>query len=397
MCLPVWFITMPIFTADKIHNGERWLQQGSTVETSADGTIIALHSAPHPEAIYYEGILIPGFVNTHCHLELSHMKGTVPEHTGLIPFLKRIPQQRNNYTEQQKMSARFAAYQQLSDNGVVAVGDIANTTDTLDLRAMGNLHFYTFVESIGFTEGNAPRSFDYAVQTCNAFAAQQSTTSILKQAIVPHAPYSVSSSLFRLIDHHRKDVIISIHNQESEEENKFYTSKEGNVRDLLSALGIDDSPFTPSGKSSLQTYLDWLSADHPFLLVHNTYTRRDDVQYAHSRLKEVHWCLCPNANIYIENRLPDLDMLISEGANLCIGTDSLASNHQLNILAELHTIKKHYPQTEWETLLTWATKNGARAMQMDEQIGTIAPGKKPGLVQITDLEHTGSYKINRVI
>ncbi len=383
---------MGFITAQRIHNGHKWLPEGATLELADDGAVIAIHDTPNKDTIEYDGILAPGFVNAHCHLELSHMKGLVPEHTGLIPFLKTIPKHRNDYTDEQKKSARHNAYDELVQNGVVAVGDIANTTDTLDVRALGKLNYYTFVETIGFTEANAQRAFGFAVSTYETFAAQQGEW--LKQAIIPHAPYSVSSPLFRLIDAHAGDVVISIHNQESEEENKFYTKKEGGVRDLLQSLGVDDSFFTPTGLSSLQSYLEWLSPSHPFIFVHNTYTRRQDVQFAHSRLKDVYWCLCPKANLYIENTLPDIDMFMSENANICIGTDSLASNHELSILSELTSIKERYPNISWKTLLTWGTRNGALALQMPD-IGTIEPGKKPGIVKITGID-TASPEAKRL-
>jgi len=385
---------MSFITAQHIHNGLKWLPDGTTIEVAEDGTILAIHDTPTKDTVTYEGIVTPGFVNAHCHLELSHMKGVVPEHTGLIPFLKTIPRHRNDFNDEQKKSARHNAHNELLQNGVVAVGDIANTTDTLDIRALGKLNFYTFVESIGFTEANAQKAFGFAISTYETFAAQQGPK--LKQAIIPHAPYSVSSPLFRLIDAHARDVVISIHNQESEEENKFYTKKEGGVRDLLQTLGVDDSFFTPTGLSSLQSYLQWLSPTHPFIFVHNTYTRRQDVQFAHSRLKDVYWCFCPNANLYIENTLPDIEMFMSENANICIGTDSLASNHQLSVLSELQTIKDHYPTLSWETLLTWGTRNGALAMQMQD-IGTIEIGKRPGIVQIMGLDEKATSGVKRVV
>ncbi len=380
---------MGFLTAKHIHNGHGWLPSGSVIEVSDDGLIISILDKPHPEAVFYEGILAPGFINAHCHLELSHMKGLVPEHTGLIPFLKNIPKHRNDFNAEQKKTARYNAHEELLSNGVVALGDIANTTDTLDVRAIDKLHFCTFVESIGFAEINAQKFFGFAKETYNAFAEQVGGKKRLMQSIVPHAPYSVSFSLFKLINTHRDDVLISIHNQESEEENRYFTTKEGHISDLFHSLGIDDSLFTPSGLSSLQSFTDWLSPGHPFIFVHNTYSKREDVQHAHSRIQEVYWCLCPNANLYIENTLPDIDMFISEGANICIGTDSLASNHQLCILSELYSIKERYPHLDWETLITWATRNGAYALQMQDITGTIEIGKMPGIIQINGLDNAG--------
>lgn len=374
-----------LLTAEKIHNGKGWLPPGSVVEVADDGTVTGIINGPAPGAVYYEGVLTPGFVNAHCHLELSHMKGVVKEHTGLIPFLMHIPKHRNDFTEDQKSAARHAAYNELIANGVVAVGDISNTVDTIDLRGRDALHFHTFVEALGFNDAHAPGNFGYALNVYNTFAGQAGIDKVLRQSVVPHAPYSVSSSLFRLIDAHSPGGLISIHNQESEDEDRYYKTKQGGVPDLLKMFSIDDTAFAPSGKSSLQTYLDWMSPQHPFLFVHNTCSTREDIQYAHSYLKEVYWCLCPNANLYIENKLPDIDMLISEGANICIGTDSLSSNHQLCVLSELYSIKKHFPHLDWEMLFVWATANGAAALQMQETAGTIEVGKKPGIVQVTGI------------
>ena len=377
---------MPFLSASRIYNGLGWLPEGAVIEVSGTGEILSILPGPHPDAVFYEGILAPGFVNVHCHLELSHMKGVVLEHTSLIPFLKTIPIHRNDFTDDQKKTARREARQELIDNGVVAVGDIANTTDTLDVRALGGLHVHTFVESIGFTEANAPKSFSRSEATYNEFAAQQPADKILRQSITPHAPYSVSSALFGLISGHTADGLLSIHNQESPAEDEFYINKQGAVRDLLQTLGVDDTPFIPTGRSSLQSYLPWISPAHPMIFVHNTYSSPADIQFAQRRPGEAWWCLCPNANLYIENTLPDIDTLLRETANICIGTDSLASNHQLCILSELYTIRQHYPNIGWETLLTWGTLNGAKALQMQDAIGTIEVGKKPGIVNISGLE-----------
>lgn len=389
---------MAFLTAKRIHNGYNWLPTGSVIEVSNDGVIISVGEEHAHKATFYDGFLCPGFVNTHCHLELSHMRGVVPEHTGLIPFLKTIPTHRNDHTPEQKRLARLNAYEELAGNGVVAVGDIANTTDTLDVRAMGKLHVHTFVEAIGFNEARAEAAMGYARQTLETFATQPIGISWLRQSITPHAPYSVSQRLFNSIGECNESGVLSIHNQESAEENRYFERKEGAVADLLHGLGIDDTSFVPSGKTSLTTYLHWLPQRLQYLFVHNTFTTAAEVAMAQQYCASAYWCLCPNANMYIENRLPDLDMLMQNTSNICIGTDSLASNKQLNILDELNTIKLQYPGIDWEILIKWATSGGAAALQMDELLGAIMPGKRPGIVQITNNKATGLPNIiNRIV
>ena len=386
------FITAPL-----IHNGHCFMPEGTTISINEGGIINEILTEPAGGTLHYEGILVPGFINTHCHLELSHMQGTIQEHTGLVPFLKNVTLKRNEYTGEQKSTARQTAYNSLINNGIVAVGDIANTTDSLGLRLMDKLHFHTFIEALGFSDIKAARSFGYALGTFEAFAAQGQGKKILRQTITPHAPYSVSAALFRAIDSHNEQGILSIHNQESEEENKYYRVKEGGITDLLGTMGIDDNYFKPTGLSSLQSYMEWLTPGRQYIFVHNTFTSIEDIQYIKARINSAYWCLCPNANLYIENRLPDINMLLNEGVNICIGTDSLASNHQLCILSELLTIKENYPAINWETLLSWGTCNGARALQMQDTLGTIEPGKQPGIVQLTGIGEAEKPVIKRVV
>jgi cytosine/adenosine deaminase-related metal-dependent hydrolase len=374
-------------TADNIHDGFRFLPKNIAIEVDDDGTIVAVHeSIDNREAKHMEGILCPGFVNVHCHLELSHLKGCFEEGKGLIPFLQKVPSLRTKFSEVEKKQARFAAYDELVKNGVVALGDIANVADTLDVRALDKLHVQTFVECMGFLDFNATQRFQASKNIFEAFAVQKGNTKILRQTLVPHAPYSVSKTLFELIDKEQDDSLISIHNQESEEENLFYQSKQGKVRELLRGLGIDDKDFVPSDKNSLPTYIEWFSATHPMIFVHNTCSNRADIQIAQKHFQETYWCLCPNTNLFLENKLPDVRMMMEENATLCLGTDSLASNHQLSILAELQTLKKNFAFLEWELLLQWAAINGAKALQMEDVLGSFEVGKKPGVLQITNVE-----------
>jgi aminodeoxyfutalosine deaminase len=383
-------------SAPLIHNGYQFLPERSVIEMGDDGTIIAIHdSLVREDVIHHQGLLCPGFVNVHCHLELSHLKDIMPEKTGLIPFLQKVPLYRTEFTDEQIKAARHEAYHELLANGVVAVGDISNIEDTLDLRQLDKLHMHTFVECIGFTESHAKQRVDESITVYNSYAAQETGTKMLRQSIVPHAPYSVAPSVFAMIDAQRPGSIISIHNQESVAENEYYQNKTGAVKDLLAGFGIDDSFFTPSGKTSVKTYINWLSPQRSCIFVHNTYTSLEDVQVATHHFEQSFWCLCPNANLYIENTLPDVKMLHDADVMICIGTDSLASNHQLCILSELYTLKEHFPAMDWQNLLQWGTINGAKALEMQHLLGSIEPGKQPGIVNITQMQ--SKPEVRRVI
>jgi len=370
-------------TADKIHDGKKFLKENTALEIADDGTIIALYENYKGESQHYEGIVCPGFVNAHCHLELSHLKGIIPKYTGLVSFLLQVIQKRTGFSEEEKTSARVNAYENLWQKGVSAVGDISNTGDCIDIRNVGKMHIHTFVEALGFNDAFAEKSFEYALKTYKVYAQQKE--SFCSQSITPHAPYSVSRKLFELISAFKERSVLSVHNQECEAENQFYKDKTGRVNELLKGLNIDAGNFTASGKTSLQTYAHWLAPSHPVIFVHNTFTSKDDIRYAMNRFSNAFFCLCPNANLYIENTLPDVRLFIETNATVCVGTDSLSSNDQLCIYSELKTLYEHF-KIDWETLLLWACFNGAKALQLQDKAGSFEIGMKPGIVQLNNNE-----------
>ncbi len=377
-----------IFLAPQIHDGFHFLPEGTLLETDDSGMVLALHSpnsGKTPDRVFKAGILCPGFVNAHCHLELSHLKGAVPEGTGLMVFLQQVISQRGA-TEEVKKRARLDAFEAMYDAGVVAVGDIANTADALDLRECGKMRFHTFVEALGFAPQGAARAFEGAQSVWEAYESQRKTTGMHGQSITPHAPYSVSKELFERIGNAAESARFSVHNQETEGENLFYEDGSGGVPFLLESLGIDVSSWRPYGRKALGVWSGFLPSEKPLLLVHNTFTTEAEIRQTEARFSNVFWCLCPNANRYIEGRLPDVDMLQRTTENISIGTDSLSSNHQLSVLAELQILKLYFPRISWETLLRWGTRNGARALGMEGEIGSFEVGKKPGVVWIEEAE-----------
>ncbi len=367
------------FKADYLFTGEKLAEPDSVLITTTDGSVQdILPAAEAGEDIdYYPGLLSPGFVNCHCHLELSHLRGVIPERTGLVDFLSTVIRHRGQAAEASLVRAAIAdAEQEMLENGIVAVGDICNTADTLEQKRKGRLRYYNFVETIGFVEQAAAMRFEQSMAICQEFGGNS--------AIVPHAPYSVSPALFRLIAAQGEGRVLTMHSQESEEENVFFLTGRGDFLRLYELLGLDVSFFKGTGKRSLESCLGYFRPEQAMILVHNVATREEDLQAAKGR--ELYFCLCPNANLYIGGQLPDVDGLVRHGCRLVIGTDSLASNRGLSILDELKTLQGAFAWLDTPTLLRWATSNGAKALGLDGELGSFAPGRKPGVVQLSGLE-----------
>jgi len=129
-----------------------------------------------------------------------------------------------------------------------------------------------------------------------------------------------------------------------------------------------------------------LSNKQKVLLVHNTCTNLKDIYFVKRFDRQINWCFCPNANLHIEGRLPKIDLFLDEGFNIALGTDSLASNDKLSILSEMATIQQNFPAISLGKLLEWGTVNGAKFLGIDDEIGTLEPGKTPGLNLLTGLD-----------
>ncbi|UKJ08276.1 amidohydrolase family protein [Solitalea lacus] len=334
----------------------------------------------------FKGILCPGFINAHCHLELSHLTNKLPQKTGLVGFIQNV-QKFRNASEEEILDAIKTAESEMIANGIVGVGDISNSNHSFSQKSLRKLRYHTFVEAFGFNPANAETIYNRSEEL---YKIAPQTASI-----TPHAPYSVSKQLFELISSSNhlspNSELRTIHNQETQEEALFFQGKTGLFLDLYKGFGLDISFFEPSGKSSLQTYLPWMGADKK-LFVHNTFTTAEDLKFACS--DENYWCLCPNANIYIEDALPDISLFIESGLKLVLGTDSLSSNTQLSIFAEMQTIAANFPLVDLEQMLNWACKNGAEFFNWND-LGSLKKGKKPGVNLIESVSvNGGKFFIN---
>jgi len=372
------------FQATQIFTGTELLEDQLVLITQKDGTIEAMVGIEDAgdEVQNFEGIITPGFINAHCHLELSHMKGMIPAHTGLQEFVKQIVALRQVEPELIQ-EAIVAAEAEMMANGIVAVGDISNTLDTLNQKAKHNLAYYSFVELYDLDPTLAADKIIAGLEIQKQFQEN-----CVRASIVPHAPYSVTNNLWDLLSAHFGIHTISMHNQETPDENDFFKSKTGSFLGMYERTKVNLDFFKATGLSSLQSILPIFKKAHHGILVHNSFTSAEDIKAVHTSMDNAFWCLCPNANQYIEQTMPPVELLRSEKANIVIGTDSYASNWSLSVLDELKTIQKYHSQIPLEEMLGWATINGACALQMDKHLGSFEKGKKPGVVLMKDFNAT---------
>ncbi|THH42120.1 S-adenosylhomocysteine deaminase [Neolewinella litorea] len=333
--------------------------------------------ADAPERI--DGILIPGFINAHCHLELSHLQGKSATGKTLLPFLvdvvtlREVPQAEIEATIREQDRRMWEA-------GIQAVGDICNKPDTAAVKRESPISYYSFVEMFDFLqEDRAQASYDMYLP---AYDAQPEPKSA-----VPHAPYTVSNALYAKINAlNRGHESVSIHNQETVAEDELFLTGRGDFREFFAGFGANLEQFTAPGTPSIYHAMQHMVPRQRTLFVHNTLTTPEAILAATTWGENgVYWVTCPNANLYIENRLPRYAHFLNAGAKVCIGTDSLTSNWQLSVLEELKTINRYQSYVPFTTLLQWATLNGAEALQFDQELGSLESGKRPGLLALEGL------------
>jgi aminodeoxyfutalosine deaminase len=375
------------FQAEKIFNGTRFLGDKQVLITTAEGVIEAI--VPESEAgddiQKVDAIISPGFVNCHCHLELSHMKGRIPEKTGLVDFVWKVVTERH-HPEEEILQAIADAEDEMLKNGIVAVGDICNNALTITQKQKGRLTYYNFIEASGWLPSVSEARFERAKQLYDQYTINSKLPTV-NCSIVPHAPYSVSENLWKKIQPFFENKAVSIHNQETSFEDDFFMHGTGDFTRMYDLMKIDNTHHQPTKRSSLQSYFEKLTKAKNIILVHNTFIKEEDVRFS-SQLStlnsQLFFCLCINANQYIEDALPPIEMLRKNNCNIVLGTDSLASNWSLSIADEIKIIMKNFPSIPLEELLQWATLNGAKALQMEDDFGSFEKGKKPGVVHLDE-------------
>jgi len=381
---------MRFISADTIYQiSQNPINNGVIILDEAGQILDVLHSDESLEKTNIEkhkGIISPGFINAHCHLELSHLKGLIPEKTGIVNFAGHVIGKRNSINEELKQEAIRLADEEMHRNGIVAIGDISNDDSTVEVKSKSNIHYHTFIELIGFNPSNAQKIYDAGIELRKKYSSKN-----LIATLAPHAPYSVSLELMNLIAKENDGKSTTIHNQESKAENEFFEKGTGDFVKLYQSLGLNIDYFNPTNKSALQSYLQNIVSNKNLALVHNTFSSEEDVRFAEELTANLYWCLCPNANLYIEQSLPNAPLLLQNNCKVIIGTDSLASNHQLSIIDELNKLLNQFPSISINQALSWATLSGAEFLGIKNQFGSIEKGKKPGLVLLE--EEAGQLKV----
>lgn len=370
------------YTAQYVYTLQGEPIRNGFVEVGEDGTVLATGACSHSETVE-EGLICPGFVNAHCHVELSYMKGLFRKGTGMAGFIDQINELRDTSSMEDKVSALKAAMDSMWAKGIQAMADISNCADSFEVKASHPMYTRTFLEVFGANPEECSSVMSYVLD----LQAKADSMGI-DAAPTPHSCYTMSPELVTASSAAGlKRGFLSFHSEESDQEEEMMRQGSGPMWDNRVRNGIPTPPVT--GTSSLEYFLDRLKAgvevpvEGNVLLVHECCLTAEGAALAKKVLTHPYLAVCPLSNLFIHNTLPPIPVMRASGIPICIGTDSLSSNDQLDVFAELECLRKAF-DVPMQELLTWACLNGARFLGKEDILGTLEPGKRPGVVRITD-------------
>ena len=366
------------------------IRNGFVEYDAEDGRILAVGECGPDEEVR-QGAVVPGFVNSHCHIELSHLHGKFRKGTGMAGFIDQINALRDWAGADVKARLTQEWMDKMWKDGVSAMSDISNDDSSFKVKSSHKIYTRTFLEVFG----SEPEMCEGVMSDVTKLKETADAEGI-DAAPTPHSCYTMSPELLSAsAAAGLESGYLSYHSQESQEEEDLLISGSGAMYENRKRSGMSTPPVT--GESSLKYFIDRLAAAKPapydehILLVHNVCLKQDDIDAAKKVMNNVYWAVCPLSNIFIHNALPPIPLMRKNGLAITVGTDSLSSNDDLDMVKELVCIKQNFAEVPMNEILVWACLNGARFLSKEDSLGSIAPGKTPGIVFVSNVDEEGSF------
>ncbi len=378
---------IPVYDAP-IENGRVTVSDGRIASVAKAGT-------PREDEIDLGDVaLLPGLINAHTHLSLSYLHEKIPFDGSFTDWIERLVGLRREAADSSIEDESLREGLELSRQaGVVAVCDIAYDTRAVERWRETGIHTFGCLETLGmFTSaGDDPlASIESLVTTTpptGANAGQHAQLSCV--GVSPHAPYSTSPELYRraIAMAGRTGCLLTTHLAETREERQFLRDGTGPFRRLLEKWNLWDGSFEPPGCSPVR-YADELGllAVRP-LLAHVNHVDDEELELLHH--SRSHVVYCPRTHAFFGHDPHRYPEMFACGINVCIGTDSLASNTSLSVLDEIRFLRANGSPLTDHALLEMATIHGARALRCEHELGTLYPGKRAELIAVP-LDHAST-------
>ncbi|MFV1950745.1 MAG: amidohydrolase family protein [Nitrospinota bacterium] len=328
-------------------------------------------------------IVMPGLVNPHTHLALSGLKGRIRQGSGFTDWIREVVSYTRKMSREEIISCVKRGIDELVSAGTTTIGDISRSGYSWKILKESGLRGIVYIEVIGFNRSQREKEME-SLRVC---AESLSLNGKMTFGVSPHSPYTLSRELLKESYGFaaERDYPVAIHIAETVPESEFIEKGTGEIRDLMIEFGLWDEGWSPPGDSSVR-YLNNLGVLKGILGIHLNYV--DDHDLALLKENEVSVIFCPGSNQWFgrDIRYP-LSGFLERGINVALATDSLASNWRLNLFEEMHRTNNLFPQLDYHHIIEMCTINGARALNMENQIGTLSIGKYADIAIIDLPDH----------
>lgn len=341
--------------------------------TVVDGRIESIKPGKRNQATedLGEAALMPLFVNAHTHLEFSSLPKPLGQPGMVITdWIREVIKWRSEQTPAEKNQAIAMGLKESLVCGSTGIGEIATTPWFNELALSEDILVRCFVERLGT---NPDTSISQITEAKN-WLQDVDPESFWMPGLSPHAPYSICDELFRdcMAWAEEDDLPVAMHLAESRAELEFIETGKGPFRQLFESLGI---PAPTQNRKTLIDYLQTLSRAKHALIVHGNYLSTPEFDFI-AECSNLSVVFCPRTHAYFKHDPYPLIQMLDRNIDVAVGTDSRASNPDLNVLYELQEIRRQFPNIPATKILEMGTLAGARALQLDSEIGTLSPGRR---------------------
>jgi cytosine/adenosine deaminase-related metal-dependent hydrolase len=322
-----------------------------------------------------DAILLPGLVNAHTHLEFSGLPRPLGASGTNLPDWIRLVIADRNRGDRNVQAAVAAGLAESLAQGVTTIGEIATAPAFVYDVAASRPAVIQFQEVIGFSAGRIESVFTDVQRRLDATASPV--------GLSPHAPYTVHPHLLDRIVRlaNERSASVAMHLAESREELQLLETGDGPFRELLEERSMWDPEAIPAGSRPLD-YLKALAEAPRSLVIHGNYLADDEMKFIANRRHRMSVVFCPRTHASFKHEPYPLEAMLRAGVHMCVGTDSRASNPDLSVLAELGAVGTLFPSLAPEDILRLGTLNGAAALGLGDQVGSLTTGKRADLVAL---------------
>lgn len=332
------------------------------VEKSNEGEILDLG----------EQAVLPGLINAHCHLDYTCLRGKIPPPKSFVDWIRAINAEKAKLSADDYVASINQGFAEAKRFGTTAIANFEAFPELIP-RVEASIRTWWFAELIDVREPKRAKEIvDRAVTSLKAAA---------NWGLAPHAPFTASTNLYRHAVEvaEREHVLLSTHLAESEEEMQMSLHLGGPLADFIGSIGGD--LFASNGVTPVEHTLDICRLDSRWIVTHLNYVSDRDLELlaGSSKSNVVH---CPRSHAYFRHSPFEFEKLRKLGFNICLGTDSLASNVDLSLFAEMRTFQRNWPVVSSEDILSMITVNAAAALGKPDMLGRIRQNSFADLVVV---------------